>query len=233
MRDPDGYYLELCNCDVLTAFCLFKEGKEGEKTPGSEPKYMKLMRAVSSYSEFSAFSESSVSTEAPSSFRCAQLFKVGVVVHRWVRRVREQMRKDVDARVQAALLDVAEAPEPDSLILANFMKRQKTYYDCIQGFTKHELESALRKSGNRAPVALLLLSLKRRSAKVALPPQYMLSEGGHVQQQVMIIKPPVSPADIAQKLGKCTMYAGKPFLDTLVEPPVEKSDMYSLHFVGP
>jgi hypothetical protein len=220
----------------LTAFCLFKEGKEGEKTPASEPKYMKLMRAVSNYSEFSAFSESSVSTvspEAPSSFRCAQLFKVGVVVHRWVRRAREQMRKDVDARVQAALQEVAEAPEPDSLILANFMNRQKTYYDCVQGFTKHELASALRKSGNQAPVALLLLSLKRRSAKVALPPQYMLSEGGRVQQQVMIIQPPVSPADIAQKLGKSTMYAGKPFLDALAEPPLEKPRMYCQHFVGP
>ena len=22
MRDPDGYYIELCNCDILTDFCL-------------------------------------------------------------------------------------------------------------------------------------------------------------------------------------------------------------------
>ena len=36
VRDPDGYYLELCNCDVLTAFCLFKENAK-EKKPGYVP----------------------------------------------------------------------------------------------------------------------------------------------------------------------------------------------------
>jgi len=25
LRDPDGYYIELCNCDILTKFCLGKE----------------------------------------------------------------------------------------------------------------------------------------------------------------------------------------------------------------
>ena len=30
--DPDGYYIEICNCDILTAFCLNKEKKEVEIT---------------------------------------------------------------------------------------------------------------------------------------------------------------------------------------------------------
>ena len=51
VRDPDGYYLELCNCDVLTAFCLFKENAK-EKKPGYVPKYKKLMDAMlSTYNE--------------------------------------------------------------------------------------------------------------------------------------------------------------------------------------
>ena len=25
LRDPDGYYIEICNCDVLTKFCLGDE----------------------------------------------------------------------------------------------------------------------------------------------------------------------------------------------------------------
>ena len=45
VRDPDGYYLELCNCDVPTAFCLFKENAK-EKKPGYVPKYKKLMDAI-------------------------------------------------------------------------------------------------------------------------------------------------------------------------------------------
>ena len=51
VRDPDGYYLELCNCDVLTAFCLFKENAKEQK-PGYVPKYKKLMDAMlSTYNE--------------------------------------------------------------------------------------------------------------------------------------------------------------------------------------
>jgi hypothetical protein len=45
VRDPDGYYLELCNCNVPTAFCLFKENAK-EKKPGYVPKYKKLMDAI-------------------------------------------------------------------------------------------------------------------------------------------------------------------------------------------
>jgi hypothetical protein len=45
VRDPDGYYLELYNCDVPTAFCLFKENAQ-EKKPGYVTKYKKLMDAI-------------------------------------------------------------------------------------------------------------------------------------------------------------------------------------------
>ena len=43
VRDPDGYYLELCNCDVPTA--CFKENAK-EKKPCYVPKYKKLMDAM-------------------------------------------------------------------------------------------------------------------------------------------------------------------------------------------
>jgi hypothetical protein len=29
LRDPDGYYIEICNCEVLTAFC-FRQGEEAD-----------------------------------------------------------------------------------------------------------------------------------------------------------------------------------------------------------
>jgi hypothetical protein len=25
LRDPDGYFIEICNCDILTKFCLAKD----------------------------------------------------------------------------------------------------------------------------------------------------------------------------------------------------------------
>eukprot|EP00438_Fugacium_kawagutii_P023520 Skav207253 [mRNA] locus=scaffold2560:43425:43906:+ [translate_table: standard] len=46
VRDPDGYYLELCNCDILTAFCLFREKDAPKQNAGHIPKYKQLMDAV-------------------------------------------------------------------------------------------------------------------------------------------------------------------------------------------
>ena len=42
VRDPDGYCLELCNCDRRP----FKENEAKEKKAGYVPKYMKLMDAI-------------------------------------------------------------------------------------------------------------------------------------------------------------------------------------------
>ena len=218
VRDPDGYYLELCNCDVLTKFCLFKE--EQEKT-GHTPKYLQLMRAAKLYSDVAGFS----------GLRCAQLFKVAVRVGILVRQARRNLSQDLAMRVDAASAHVALAKEPDASILQNFLNRQKTYYDVLQGFSLSELEAALCKSGNSAPLALLLLAMNRRSAKVAMPPQYMLSEGGRIRQQVMVLRPP-SIEDHPEKLGTAAMYASKPFLDALETPPPVPVDMYSLHFAS-
>ena len=163
VRDPDGYYLEICNCDILTAFCLFKE-KEAEQKPGRIPKYKKLMDAVlGSYVESGQVK--------PSVFRLPQLFKTGLMAQRWVKRARQEL-KDFEERVDTALSEVMEAAQPDPEIFQRFVGRQKTYCDVCQGFSKEELAAALCRSGDHAPAALLL------------------SEGGRISQQVMAVSAP-------------------------------------------
>ena len=72
VRDPDGYYLELCNCDVLTAFCLFKENAKEQK-PGYVPKYKKLMDAMlSTYNESGQVKASFPQLLTSHSFACHQ-----------------------------------------------------------------------------------------------------------------------------------------------------------------
>ena len=75
IRDPDGYYLEICNCNILTSFCLFKENETKQK--GQTPKYMQLMDAM-----LGTYNESGQAKA--SAFRLPQLFKTAVVVHRLV-----------------------------------------------------------------------------------------------------------------------------------------------------
>ena len=173
VRDPDGYYLELCNCDVLTAFCLFKENAK-EKKPGYVPKYKKLMDAM-----LSTYNESGQVKASP--FRFPQLLKTTVLVHRLVRKARGELNKPFQERVEKALEGVEEAAVPDGQLLEKFIGRQKTYCDICQGFSEENLASALCKSGNYAPTALLLLAACRQDVRVFFPPQYLLSEGGRIK----------------------------------------------------
>ena len=161
MRDPDGYYLELCNCDVLTAFCLFKENAK-EKKRGYVPKYKKLMDAM-----LSTYNESGQATASP--FRFPQLLKTTVLIHRLVRKARGELKKPFQERVEKALEGVEEAAVPDGQLLEKFMGRQKTFCDICQGFSEEDLASALCKSGNYAPTALLLLAACRQDVRVFFP----------------------------------------------------------------
>ena len=200
VRDPDGYYLELCNCDVLTAFCLFKENAK-EKKPGYVPKYQKLMDAM-----LSTYNESGQVKASP--FRFPQLLKTTVLVHRVVRKARGELNKPFQERVEKALEGVEEAAVPDGQLLEKFIGRQKTYCDICQGFSEEDLASALCKSGNYAPTALLLLAASRQDVRVFFPPQYLLSEGGRIKQQVMAVSAPTK-----KSFGSFSMFASKPFED--------------------
>ena len=201
VRDPDGYYLEICNCDILTAFCLFKEKESAKQKSGHIPKYMQLMDAV-----LSTYNESG-QTKA-SAFRLPQLFKTYIIVRRWVKRARGELSKSFDERVKQALAGVEDAAQADPKLMANFVCRQKTYCDICQGFSEEDLASTLCKSGNHAPTALLLLAACRQDVKVFLPPQYLLSEGGRIHQQVMAVS-----ALSRRNFGSRSMFASKPFED--------------------
>ena len=200
VRGPDGYYLELCNCDILTAFCLFKENAKGKK-PGHVPKHKKLVDAMlSTYNE---------SGQAKASlFRCPQLLKTTVLIHRLVCKARGELKKPFQERVEKALEGVEEAAEPGGQLLEKLIGRQKTYCDICQGFSEEDLASALCKSGNYAPTALLLLAACRQDVRVFFAPQYLLSEGGGVKQQVMAVSAPT-----IKRFGSESTYASKPFED--------------------
>ena len=202
VRDPDGYYLEICNCDVLTAFCLFKEKDAKEQKPGHVPKYKKLMDAM-----LSTYNESGQMKASP--FRFPQLLKTTVLIHRRVRMARAELKKPFQERVEEALKGVEEAVRPDVQLMTKFLGRQKTYCDICQGFSVEDLASALCKSGNYAPTALLLLAACRQDVRVFFPPQYLLSEGGRIKQQVMAVSAPTT----RDRFGSKSIYASKPFED--------------------
>lgn len=148
-------------------------------------------------------------------FRCPILFKIGVVLAKRLSSVRKTLQTRYDERLETALAKITPRDLPDEQILSNLLNRQKTYCDCTQGFSREELIEALCAAGNSAPVALLILCSKRIRTQIWMPPQYLLSEGGIIEQQVFKIENRESP----KKLGTRSMFRGKPFFDNLARKP--------------
>ena len=157
----------------------------------------------------STYNESGQAKASP--FRFPQLLKTTVLIHRLVRKARGELKKPFQERVEKALEGVEEAAVPDGQLLEKFMGRQKTYCDICQGFSEEDLASALCKSGNYAPTALLLLAACRQDVRVFFPPQYLLSEGGRIKQQVMAVSAPTRST--RKSFGSFSMFASKPFED--------------------
>lgn len=151
IRDPDGYYIEICNCEVLTKFCLFREEDQ-----------------LAGYNE----------TAKPKCMDASMLFKVKVRMLQLVRRARENLHRGLLEQARLELEGVPRAKEADEQKLAALCRRQNTFADVTQGFSKHQLEESLLIAGNSVPRAIILLELKTLSSgkKTIIPPQYLVGD---------------------------------------------------------
>jgi len=151
IRDPDGYYIEICNCEVLTKFCLFKEEDH-----------------LAGYNE----------TARPRCMHISMLFKIKVRMFRLVRQARANLHRGLLEQARLELADVSRSKEVDEDRLAALLRRQNTFADVTQGFSETQLKEALLIAGNEVPQAILLLELKSLSSgkKIIIPPQYLVGD---------------------------------------------------------
>lgn len=223
IRDPDGYYFELCNCQVLTKFCLEAEAVSDMKHKimddgGLSP----ILSAICPQAErrlvdmlFSGYSESGNIVQ--SEFRCPMLFKVGCVVARAIRRARKNLRRDISDRVEEAMRGVVSADTADKVLMTRLTNRTKTYSDVTQGFTINCLAKALKQSGNHCPTAILILKSFRDDETVMLPPVYLVNEGGDAEYDKNMVAQHVHKTkrdkNFLSLLGSMNMFAGASFKD--------------------
>merc|ERR1719491_1440513 len=171
VRDPDGYYLEICNCYLLTDFVLglsddqvLNDYEDGTKTANtvwaSTLLKMKAQRSKKMLKSFHSLpSSTSVSSSSPQNER---------------------------------------EKEADSTILKNFIKRRAVYGDICQSFSPEELEDILCQSGNNAGVAICIMQDWIKSGKVSKvykPPAYYV---GSVDQST-IYKPKTLAVEAFEK----------------------------------
>lgn len=141
IRDPDGYYVEICNCQVLTKYCL-GEKKELE-TYEESVQPLTLQNAAVAIGLMNKWS-----SEADK--------------HVKDRRVRvEDVRKtDGSAAAIANLLGCEKAEEVNEELFRNFCVRLSVYGDICQNESEESLKEILKLAGNSADAANEIMHLK-------------------------------------------------------------------------
>jgi hypothetical protein len=98
--------------------------------------------------------------------------KIMIRMKRMKRHVRANLKKGYADCLEEEMIGVERAEEVDIQKLNTLAKRQKTYCDIIQGFSRVEIEEALLMAGNSVPLAVLILKTDRGGIRPAIPPSY-------------------------------------------------------------
>jgi catechol 2,3-dioxygenase-like lactoylglutathione lyase family enzyme len=149
IEDPDGYWMEFCNCNELDDFCL-------SLPPPYLGTYSDDIRAI----------------------KWQVLGDIFVRVRRWIRDARTHLKKIQHAKGFVDQ-NLATSPIPENQVdedkLANLMARTHTYGDLCQAVTAEDMRSLMAKAGNSVP--LVLLMMRQRVFKYGhemVPPSYLV-----------------------------------------------------------
>jgi len=155
VEDPDGNWLEFCNCDELTESCL---GTQAPYAPRYSPDCLGIQ----------------VQARADMYIR----------VKRWIRRARTsiQQQRRADFKHKSFAISPVLEDQVDMAKLDNFAARINTYGDICQSFSIDELQSLLADAGNNVPTAVLMMRQKvLQSGHMMLPPSYLV-DSTHLQK---------------------------------------------------
>jgi len=201
IRDPDGYYLEICNCHLLTDFVL-------GLTNGD--------RLLDGYAEGTTKNVSTV-------FASTMLFMKAM------KSKRNSRRFNLSSSEITKALPMSDQPrEADPNTLNTFIKRSSIYGDICQSFSPEQLDQILREADNFAPTAILLMKERIKSGeatRVYQPPAYYV---GEVDKAVMY--KPVALVAGADEKGKymdkpAEMSAGVRRISSVAHPTMIECDV--------
>ena len=169
LTDPDGYYVELCNCDILTKFCLGEDKydsfqyDEGVHPHVNIPTLAKTLQWAAHAKMFVKERNSPGSTPlgTPTMERkgCGDKLDApngGLGVSE------PETEVDVDG------IDIIV----DEVKLQNLLKRTKVYGDIIQGETEDSLRKLLKSTRNNVPELITKLIEKKKDGQLFIPPAF-------------------------------------------------------------
>ena len=155
-RDPDGYYLEVCNCQVLDPYCL------GSKDDLSPPKYDEGVRK-------------------PASLFDAQFLEVIALRLSKFARIRKMKLSaytdflhGAPFKTIASSLHAKAASKPDEELLEKLLVRRTVYGDVCQNVSVEELNEIVLLSGNNVTVVEDIISIHIGFEQTYRPPAFFL-----------------------------------------------------------
>mmetsp|Transcript_42714 Transcript_42714/g.70474 ORF Transcript_42714/g.70474 Transcript_42714/m.70474 type:complete len:651 (-) Transcript_42714:246-2198(-) len=142
-RDPDGYYIEVCNCDVLTKYCL------GAKNAPELLSYEEGARNLS----------------------IEDAGKLIGIMQRWTAKGQQEKHDrqallekakatDHSLKALAGLFGYKAATTVDEALLATLITRKSVWGDICQSMTEDQLREVLLLCGNSVPHADNVMKLK-------------------------------------------------------------------------
>merc|ERR1712176_809722 len=150
-RDPDGYYLEVCNCDVLTSYCLGKKDTLMGYDDGVVPinvQDVSLMQLIA-----------------------LRLSKKGRVEALKMKQLMDTM-KDIPYENIAAALGTNPSTKIDEEKYKALMVRRSVYGDICQSATEEGLRKVLLLSGNNVQTAINILTIHFGDTRIFKPPAF-------------------------------------------------------------
>lgn len=140
-RDPDGYYVEVCNCDVLTKYCLGAKADLDSYEEGGKPITVedagKLIGIMQRWSSSGVVEKDN---------REALIHKANAT--------------DMSPQAVASLFGCEPADVLDKELLHSLIMRRSIYGDICQNTSEQELKEILLASGNNVPMATKIMKLK-------------------------------------------------------------------------
>lgn len=138
IRDPDGYYLEVCNCDVLTDYCLGKKENLAGYNESIKPLNVQEASLVD--------------------LICLRLNKYGrsraVRMRHLIDKYAGHPVEEIAAAVGATLAD-----KVDDVRLKELVTRRTVYGDICQNLTEEELKKVLKYANNDLTRAIDIITI--------------------------------------------------------------------------
>jgi catechol 2,3-dioxygenase-like lactoylglutathione lyase family enzyme len=174
IRDPDGYYIEVCNCNILTAFALgMANGTAVEQQPPvevgqEEPSDHRRRGGVSL---FSATQLLVLAKRAKRRVQDRRRFRQSFYIENGVQHHDEKLLSGEGKEEEVEQKDESHV---DLVVLQNLIARQKVYGDICQSFRVDELKEIVYRANNSAPLAILLMMDKiyHGHKRLLQPPSY-------------------------------------------------------------